>query len=69
LDFLSRARGWAATKGVVQLLKRGDLERFLDFDLAVLRLKAISNDVDASAQAERELASELLAAMDHGKDR
>jgi hypothetical protein len=37
--------------------------------LAVLRLKAISSDVDASAQAERELASELLAAMDHGKDR
>ena len=48
-------------------LKRRNLENFLDFDKAVQRLKAISSNAEA-AEADRQLASELLIAVEQDKD-
>lgn len=67
LAFLSRTRSWAAARSVYYPLKRRNLENFLDFDKAVQRLKAISSNAEA-AEADRQLASELLIAVEQDKD-
>jgi hypothetical protein len=62
LTFLSSVRGWGAVNGVVYYpLRRRELEKFLDFDLAIRRLEIISRNDDAS-EADRVRASELLEA-------
>ena len=62
LTFLSSVRGWGAVNGVVYYpLRRSELEKFLDFDLAIRRLEIISRNDDAS-EADRVRASELLEA-------
>jgi hypothetical protein len=69
LAFLSRVRGWGASSdaGVYYPLRQRELEYFLDFDDAVRRLQAIALSPSAS-EADRKLASELLIAVDQGRD-
>ena len=69
LDFLSHVRGWAASSnvGVYHPLKRRDLENFLDYENAVQRVEAISLGAEASA-ADRQLALELMTAIEQGRD-
>jgi hypothetical protein len=69
LALLSRVRSWAATSGAVyHPLKRRDLEKFFDFDEAVKRLEIISKSSNIS-EVDRQLASELLVAVEQGNDR
>jgi hypothetical protein len=61
-DILVGVRGWGAVNGVVYYpLRRRELEKFLDFDLAIRRLEIILRNDDAS-EADRVRASELLEA-------
>jgi predicted KAP-like P-loop ATPase len=67
LTFLSRARGWSSSNGVVQYpLKRQDLSNFLDYDSAVRRVEAIAGDKQVPA-GRRQLAAELLIAVRQGQ--
>jgi hypothetical protein len=67
LAFLSRARSVRVSNDEVQYpLKQEDLERFLDYDAAVDRLRRLSENADAPAE-ERQLASRLLQALDQGR--
>lgn len=67
LKLLSGCRGWRATdKGTDYPLNRRDLSHFLDFDQALGRLKAISEDAE-KPEKERLLASELLKAAEIGE--
>jgi hypothetical protein len=67
LDFLSRARSWRAINGNVQYpLKQEDLERFLEYDTVVERVRRIAERADAPAQ-QRQLAAGLLQALNQGR--
>ncbi len=68
LAFLSRARGRVVSSadGVYYPLKRHDLERFLNYEDALQRVRHIESNADTQA-ADRELAKELLVAFDQGK--
>jgi hypothetical protein len=64
LDFLLRARGWRASNGVVyHPLQRRDLTNFLDYDLALARLRRIA-EAPETGNADRQIALELLQAAD-----
>jgi hypothetical protein len=68
LTFLSHARGWAANSniGVYYPLRKNDLQNFLDYEEAVRRVRAIAASSTAS-EADRDLAAELLVAIDQGQ--
>ncbi|HST09665.1 MAG TPA: P-loop NTPase fold protein [Terriglobales bacterium] len=64
LDFLLRARGWRASNGVVyHPLQRRDLTNFLDYDLALARLRRIA-EAPETGKEDRQIALELLQAAD-----
>lgn len=66
LEFLSRVRGWSAgTGGVRYPLRRSDLENFLDYEAARLRVEQMSNDGTRGIES-RKLAAELLLAFQDG---
>src|SRR5436190_303761 len=69
LCFLSRVRGWAASSniGLYYPLRSRDLKNFLDFESAVRRVETISKS-DATPKDQRKLASELLMAIEQGKE-
>ena len=69
LLFLSSIRGWRAANGHVYYpLRQMDLESFLNVDDALHRLEAVSNSADASEE-HRKLASDLLKAVEQGRER
>jgi hypothetical protein len=69
LAFLSRVRSWRASSnvGVQYPLRQRELENFLDFENAVRRMEAVASSASAS-DADRRLASELLLAVEQGRD-
>jgi predicted KAP-like P-loop ATPase len=69
LAFLSRVRSWRASSnvGVQYPLRHRELENFLDFENAVRRMEAVASSANAS-DADRRLASELLLAVEQGRD-
>ena len=68
VDFLLRARGWRASNDRVYYpLSRRDVGRFLNYDEALQRLRAIIDDATATAELRRR-AQELLQAAQQDRD-
>jgi predicted KAP-like P-loop ATPase len=69
LTFLSQAESWSdsSTHGVRYPLNRSDLRRFLDYDNAVQRVTAITEDVQAEPEL-RTAAKAILQALQIGRE-
>ena len=67
LELLHKCRGWMASDKVYHPLNERDLSQFMNFDEAVLRLKAIAKNT--SSESHRKSAEELLKAIRIGERR
>lgn len=67
LKLLAACRGWMQSDRTYYPLRRRDMERFLNFDEALERLRRIAED-EGKTEEERALADELLKAADIGND-